>query len=68
MNRIVALLLVLGLPLVVVASGYAAEANPEQAKAIAEVKKLGGKVTVDEKSPDQPVIGVKLATRKGKRC
>ena len=60
MNRIVALMLVLGLSLAVVASGWAAEVNPEQAKAVAEIEKLGGKVTVDEKSPDKPVIGVDL--------
>jgi len=34
-----------------------AETNTDQAKAIAEIKKLGGKVTVDEKSP---VISVEL--------
>ena len=64
MNRIVVLLLVLGLSLAVVASGYAAEANPEQAKAVAEVEKLGGKVTIDEKSLDKPVMGVDLSYTK----
>ena len=45
MSRTVALL-VLGLSLVVVASGWAAEANTEQAKAVAEIERLGGKSTV----------------------
>ena len=73
MNRIAALMLVLvlGLLLAVVVSGYAARVNPKegkvaagenprQAQAIAEIEALGGKVTVDEKSPDKPVIGVSL--------
>ncbi len=42
----------------IVAASQAAEANPDQAKVIAEIEKLGGKVTVDEKSPDKPVIQV----------
>ena len=58
MNRIAPLMLVLGLLLAVVGSGWAAEMNPEQAKAVAEIEKLGGKVIVDEKS--QAVIGVSL--------
>jgi hypothetical protein len=65
MNRIVALVLVLGVSLALVASGSAAEANPERAKAIAEIEKLGGKVVVDEKSPDKPVIGVALVGTEG---
>jgi hypothetical protein len=36
------------------------EPNEDQAKAVAKIQKLGGKVTVDEKSPDKPVIGVDL--------
>ena len=50
MNRLVAFIQALGLSLAVVASGWAAEANPEQAKAVAEIKELGGKVTVDEEA------------------
>jgi beta-lactamase regulating signal transducer with metallopeptidase domain len=46
------------------ASSQPAEANPEQAKAVAEIEKLGGKVSVDEKSPDKPVIGVDLDSTK----
>ena len=34
------------------------ETTTDQAKAIAEIKKLGGKVKVDETSPDKPVVGV----------
>ena len=71
MKRIAASILVLGLSLAVVASGCTARVNPKtetvtggenprQAKAIAEVIRLGGKVTVDEKSPGKPVIGVSL--------
>ena len=41
-------------------SDQAAEVNPEQAKAIGEIEKLGGRVIIDEKSPDKPVIGVDL--------
>ena len=60
MNQMVALIQVLGLSLAVVASGWAAEANPDQAKSVAEVEQLGGSITVDEKNPDRPVIGVYL--------
>jgi hypothetical protein len=62
MNRIVALMLVLGISLAVIASGRAAEVDFEQAKAVAEIRRLHGRVTVDEKSPDKPVIGVSLAS------
>ena len=41
-----------------------AETNIDQAKAIAEIEKLGGKVTVDEKSPRKPVICVDLSSSK----
>ena len=36
----------------------------DQAKAIAEIEKLGGRVTVDAKSPDEPVIEVELPSSK----
>ena len=62
MNRIAALMLVLGFSLAVVGSGWATEVNPEQAKAVAEIEKLGGNVIVDEKS--QAVIGVSLRKTK----
>jgi beta-lactamase regulating signal transducer with metallopeptidase domain/Leucine-rich repeat (LRR) protein len=42
----------------------AIESSADQAKTIAEIKKLGGKVTVDEKSPGKPVIGVDLRATK----
>ena len=58
MNRFLVLMPVLGLSLAVVASGWAAEANPEQAKAIAAIEKLGGKVTFD--ANNQAVFGVSL--------
>jgi hypothetical protein len=61
MNRFVASMKVLGLSLVVVASGCTAEPN-KHFKVIAEIEieKLGGKVTVDEENPDKPIILVDL--------
>ncbi len=59
MNRIIFPLLTLGLSLAPILD-WGAEPNADQAKAIAEIEKLGGKVTVDEKSPGKPVIGVDL--------
>ncbi len=58
MNRLSMLMAALGLSLAVVALGWAAESNPGQAKAVAEIEKLGGKITIDEKSPNKAVIGV----------
>lgn len=37
---------------------WVAALNPEQAKAVAEIKKLGGEVTVDERHLDRFVVGV----------
>jgi Leucine-rich repeat (LRR) protein len=51
---------VLGLSLAMVGSGCTARVNPEQAKALAEIEKLAGKVIVDEKGPDKAVILVDL--------
>ena len=53
------LMLTLGLSLAPVLC-WAAEPKADQAKAIAEIEKLGGKVTVDEKSPGKPVISVEF--------
>ena len=39
----------------------AAEPIADQAKAIAEIRKLHGRVTIDEKSPDKPVIEASLS-------
>ena len=64
MNRPVVLMHVLGLSLAIVASGWAAEANTEQAKAVAEIEKLGGKVTFDERIR-QTVFGVESAENRG---
>ena len=64
MNRIVMPMLAFGLLVAFVPSGWAAEPNAEQAKAIAAIEKLGGNVTFDEKSPDKPVISVDLSTSK----
>ncbi len=63
MNRISFALLALGLSLAPVLC-LAAEPNADKAKAIAEIEKLGGKVTIDEKSPGKPVIGVSFCDRK----
>ncbi|MFA5190303.1 MAG: hypothetical protein WC740_06235 [Verrucomicrobiia bacterium] len=67
MNRHSLLIQVLGLSLAVVASGYStarAQANPEQAKAVAAIQEFGGTVTFDTKSPDKTVIGVTLRKSK----
>lgn len=39
---------------------WAQDGKAEQERAIAEIKKLGGKVEVDTNSPDMPVVGVNL--------
>lgn len=69
MRRISPLLLVLSLPLVV-APGCTRGANPgtktaespdqRQAKAVADLRRLGGSVTVDENRPEKPVVAVDL--------
>jgi hypothetical protein len=46
------------------ASLLAAEPTTEEEKAIAEIKKLGGTVRIDEQSPDKPVIEVDLLNAK----
>jgi len=60
MNRIAVAMHVLNLSLAVAVPARAAEPNPQAAKAVAEIEKLGGRVTIDENSPDKPVIGVDL--------
>jgi len=40
---------------------WAAEPNSEQAKAVAQIEKLGGKVEIDKKNPGDPAISVKLS-------
>jgi Leucine-rich repeat (LRR) protein len=69
-KRLVAIILVLSF--VFVAVSRAAEANPKEATAVADVKKLGGFVEIDEKNPDKPVIGVSLkgtkVTNSGLEC
>jgi hypothetical protein len=52
------------LSLAVVASAWAAEAVPQEAKVIADIKKLGGFVELDEISPEKSVIGVSLKNTK----
>jgi hypothetical protein len=60
MNRLAVPILAFGLLVAVMSSVSAAEPNAEQAKAVAEIEKLGGRVKVDEKSPGKPVILVYL--------
>ena len=59
MNRIAVTLVALGLSLASILSGC----SREPATPISEIKKLGGNVTLDEKSPDEPVIAVDLQDR-----
>jgi hypothetical protein len=69
MNRIVPPTLVLGWLVAVVSSGCSAKPKSgtkpkpktEQEQAIAEIKKLGGTVTVDKTSSDKAVIEVNLS-------
>ena len=42
----------------------AADPSPDQAKAIAQIEKLGGKVQIDEKSPGKLVLRVDLGGTK----
>ena len=64
MSRLALPIVTLGLSLASLPWGWAAGPNPEQAQAMAEIRKLGGKVTVDEKSPDKPAVSVDLAGTK----
>ena len=52
------------LELVRIPAGLTAKPSADQAKAIAEIEKLGGKVTLDEKSPGKPVHSVTLTGTK----
>ena len=54
------LLPLFGLLVACVQLGWAAEPNAEQSKAVVEIQQLGGRVTMDEKSPGKPVIAVEL--------
>ena len=47
----------------VVVSGDATDATPEQANAIAGIKRLGGTITGDARRPDMPVKSIDLASR-----
>jgi len=60
MILILALVPALSLTFARVAAGLETEATQEQAKAIAYITRAGGKVTIDEKSPDKAVISVDL--------
>ncbi len=53
-----------GSPAAPTVPGPTAAADADQARAIAEIEKLGRKVVVDEKSPGKPVIGVDLRLAK----
>src|SRR5713226_2717871 len=59
--RIVTLaILAVGLLLVTGSKGPAAEGETEQGKAIAEIRRLGGEVAVDETRDGKPVVRVSL--------
>lgn len=58
MNRIAVTIVGLGLSLASVSLGSAEEPSSGQARASAEIRKLGSKVIVDEESPGKAVIGV----------
>jgi len=63
MMKIKSAMLMLGLSLAPILC-WAAQPNADQTKAIAEIENVGGsKVTVDEKSPDKPVISVEFIGR-----
>ena len=66
MNRILLPMLALGLSLALTRRGCSAKPRADSAKAtaiaeIAEIKKLGGKITLDENTPGKPVCGVDLS-------
>lgn len=46
--------------LVFVAAGEAAEVGPAEGAVAAEIEHRGDTVTIDEQSPDKPVIGVDM--------
>ena len=65
MNRIAASILALGFSFASILCGCSADQrSPEEKTAIADIKDLGGKVTIDEKSPGRPVIAVDLRLTK----
>ena len=64
MNRKLLPMLVCGLLVHTALCGCAAKPQTEQDKAVAEIKKLGGNVTLDEKGPDAAVIGAILVGTK----
>jgi hypothetical protein len=59
-QRELLVLLTFSLSLTVVLWGCAAEPNAEQANVVAEIKNLGGKVTIAKTSPGRPIIKVVL--------
>src|SRR5258708_35836793 len=59
--RLYALLALVGIFLVMTQPMLRAQdSKAEKKRAIAEIKKLGGEIEVDTKSPDMPVVGVNL--------
>ena len=62
MKRQLMAVLAIGLLINSPGRGSAAEPKLEQVRAIAEIQKLGGRLTIDEKNPDKPVISVELNT------
>lgn len=64
MKRTLLVVLLFGCFVACVQLGWAVEPNAEQAKAVAEIEELDGKVTIDDKNPGKPVIGVAFSNRK----
>ena len=60
MHRNLLLVLTIGLFITTVSRCWAAEPQTEREKAIAEIRKQGGGVGIDEKSPDKPAVAVIL--------
>jgi formylglycine-generating enzyme required for sulfatase activity len=65
MNRIAVVIAALVLSLVSIFSGWGAEANPDQVTAVAEIRKLGTRVSEEPKQPPKELTvdlgkGVKL--------
>ena len=64
MKRVIVPVLLLGLLAVFAKWSIAADSDADEAKAIAAVEKLGGKVLLDDESPNKPVIAIDLGKTK----
>jgi hypothetical protein len=64
MRHVLLLTLLIGSTVILPTPISAADPTPDEAKAIAEIRRLGGKVEVDEWSLRKPVIRVDLSRTK----